>query len=89
MHSLFENIEEVLGVFQAYEEDKEHDFCKLIATKIQAESDFPVECKQYKDCFKLFQKHSALFKDSTTTSNDAIDARRSKEEGHLNNASAA
>ena len=94
MHSLFENIEELLGVFQAYEEDKEHDFCKLIATKIQAESDFPVECKQYKDCFKLFQKHSALFKGSATTSSayaglspgDAIDARRSKEEGHLNNA---
>jgi len=94
MHSLFVNIEEVLGVFQAYEEDKEHDFCKLIATKVHKESDFPVDCKQYEDSVKLFQKHSALFKQSATTSNayaglspgDRVDAMRAKEEGHLNNA---
>ena len=75
MHSLFDNIEEVLGVFQAYEEDKEHDFCKLIATKVQEESAFPVECKQYEDCFKLFQKHSALFKQSTTTSSGTLGSK--------------
>lgn len=66
----------------------DHSFCKMIAAKVQ-ESDFPADCKQFGDAVSILKRHN-----SSSNTNpyagmsplDAIDAKRAKEEGHLNNA---
>lgn len=90
-NSLFRSVESQLGVFDGADDEKaihDHSFCKTIAAKVQ-ESDFPVDCKQFGDAVSILKRHN-----SSNTNNpysgmspmDAADAKRAKDEGHLNNA---
>ena len=64
-----------------------HDFCKMIATKVHTESEFPAECKQYTDAFTIFKRHnSAKNAFEGMSPGEKVDAMRAKDEGHLNNA---
>ncbi|KAL7535897.1 hypothetical protein ACHAXR_011571 [Thalassiosira sp. AJA248-18] len=59
----------------------------MIATKATTLSEFPVECRQFKDCVSLLKRHtSAKNPYSGMSPGDAIDAMRAKDEGHLNSA---
>mmetsp|Transcript_22445 Transcript_22445/g.36938 ORF Transcript_22445/g.36938 Transcript_22445/m.36938 type:complete len:107 (+) Transcript_22445:97-417(+) len=89
-NDLFHSVESQLGVFGGADDEKaiiDHTFCKMIATKVQ-ESDFPADCKQFGDAVSILKRHN------TSNTNpyagmsplDAIDAKRAKDEGHLNNA---
>mmetsp|Transcript_957 Transcript_957/g.1947 ORF Transcript_957/g.1947 Transcript_957/m.1947 type:complete len:93 (-) Transcript_957:265-543(-) len=77
-----------MGVFEDTEDDNghSHDFCKMMATKVHSESEFPVECKQYNDAVSLLKRHSSAKIYAGMSPGDACDARRAKDEGHLNNA---
>ena len=64
-----------------------HDFCKMIATKVHSESEFPVECRQYNDAVSLFKRHSSVKNVYAGLSpGEAIDAMRAKDAGIRNNA---
>ncbi|KAL7499544.1 hypothetical protein ACHAWT_009080 [Skeletonema menzelii] len=65
----------------------DHTFCKMIATKVQ-ESDFPADCKQFGDAVSILKRHNSSKTNPYAGMSplDAIDAKRAKDEGHLNNA---
>lgn len=63
-----------------------HDFCVSIATKVNSESEFPVECMKYNDAVSLFKTHSQSNPYAGMSPGEAIDAKRAKSEGHLNSA---
>jgi len=63
-----------------------HDFCMSIASKVNSESDFPIECMQYDDAVSLFKMHSNSNPYAGMSPGEAIDAKRAKSEGHLNSA---
>lgn len=79
-------------ILSGSDDDKAHDetVCKMIAAKVQ-ESDFPVECKQFRDAVAILKRHNSK---SSNNKNpyvgmsplDSVDAKRAKDEGHLNNA---
>jgi len=60
----------------------------MIAIKVQSESEFPVECKQYDDAVSLLKRHSSGGRNpyAGMSPGEAIDAMRAKDEGHLNSA---
>mmetsp|Transcript_5822 Transcript_5822/g.9004 ORF Transcript_5822/g.9004 Transcript_5822/m.9004 type:complete len:106 (-) Transcript_5822:170-487(-) len=87
--SIFQSVESQLGVFDGADDEKaihDHSFCKTIAAKVQ-ESDFPVECKQFGDAVSILKRHNSSNNPySGMSPMDAADAKRAKDEGHLNNA---
>jgi hypothetical protein len=62
-----------------------HDLCVSIASKVNSESEFPVECMQYYDAVTILkQGNSNPY--AGMSPGEAIDAKRAKFEGHLNSA---
>ena len=88
MPALFDRIQSQMGVFEGKDDSRHgHDFCKLLATKVHSEAEFPVECKQYDDAVSILRRHSsARAAYAGMSPGDAIDAMRAKDEGHLNGA---
>lgn len=86
--ALFDSIQSQMGVFEGTDDSGHgHDFCKVLAMKVNSESEFPVECKQYNDAVKLLKRHnSAKNAYAGMSPGEAIDAMRAKDEGHLNGA---
>lgn len=87
---LFESMQHQLGVFDgAYDENAAHDqtFCKMIAAKVQ-ESEFPADCRQFSDAVSILKRHNSTNDNPYVglSPGEAIDAKRAKAEGHLNNA---
>mmetsp|Transcript_28689 Transcript_28689/g.45183 ORF Transcript_28689/g.45183 Transcript_28689/m.45183 type:complete len:107 (+) Transcript_28689:90-410(+) len=86
----FQSVESQLGVFSgAYDEKAthDHDFCKMIATKVQ-ESAFPTDCLRFGDAVSILKRHNLSHTNPYAGMSpvDAADAKRAKDEGHLNNA---
>ena len=73
----------------AYDEKAAHDqsFCKMIAAKVQ-ESEFPADCRQFSDAVSILKRHNSTNDNPYVglSPGEAIDAKRAKAEGHLNNA---
>ncbi|KAL3815993.1 hypothetical protein ACHAXA_010653 [Cyclostephanos tholiformis] len=63
-----------------------HDFCVSIASKVNSESDFPVECMQYNEAVTILNSQSSSNPYAGMSPGEAIDAKRAKSEGHLNSA---
>ncbi|KAL7523684.1 hypothetical protein ACHAWF_000623 [Thalassiosira exigua] len=59
----------------------------MIAAKVHSVSEFPAECKRYGD-FVSGPKMDSTLKNiyADMSPGEAIDAKRAKDEGHLNNA---
>jgi len=59
----------------------------MIAAKVQ-ESDFPADCKQFGDAISILKRHNSVSNNPYIGMSplDAADAKRAKDEGHLNNA---
>jgi len=62
-----------------------HDLCVSIASKVNSESEFPVECMQYNDAVTIL-KQSSSNPYAGMSPGEAIDAKRAKFEGHMNSA---
>lgn len=76
------------GAYDEKATTHDHSFCKMIATKVQ-ESDFPADCKQFGDAVSILKRHNANSSQNPYAGMspfDAADAKRAKNEGHLNNA---
>ncbi|ACI64294.1 predicted protein [Thalassiosira pseudonana CCMP1335] len=75
-----------------YEDDNDdmfsHAFCKMVASKVHSESEFPMECREYTDAVLILKRHNSLKSETYAgmSPGDAIDAMRAKDEGHLNSA---
>ena len=63
-----------------------HEFCKFIAARATSESEFPAECKKYKDAVALFKRHNNSNPYAGMPPGDAVDAMRAKSEGRMNSA---
>jgi hypothetical protein len=65
-----------------------HAFCKMVASKVHSESEFPMECREYTDAVLILKRHNSLKSETYAgmSPGDAIDAMRAKDEGHLNSA---
>ncbi|KAL3771077.1 hypothetical protein ACHAWU_006454 [Discostella pseudostelligera] len=88
MPTLFESIQPTLGVFEGSDHEIAHsqEFCKFIAAHATSESDFPAECKKYKDAVALLKRHNSNNPYAGMSPGDAVDAMRAKSEGRMNSA---
>jgi len=62
------------------------ELCKFIAAHATSESDFPAECKKYKDAVALLKRHNSNNPYAGMSPGDAVDAMRAKSEGRMNSA---
>mmetsp|Transcript_5823 Transcript_5823/g.10658 ORF Transcript_5823/g.10658 Transcript_5823/m.10658 type:complete len:106 (+) Transcript_5823:230-547(+) len=90
MPGFYDRIQSHMGVFDGSKDDSRHsrDFCRMLATKVYSESEFPVECKQYDDAVSLLKRHNSTKNAAYNgmSPGEAIDAMRAKDEGHMNSA---
>ena len=64
----------------------------MMALKVHSENDFPIECRDYDDAVVLLRRRNSSEVKKVVgaydgmSSGDRVDARRAKDEGHLNSA---